>query len=158
LSDRIKNSYAGRSIYGYLEGRDRLKENKYFSDFSLPDSASKQVHLFNMKSDYVLLDFWFSNCGPCIASFPDLMKLYQKTRRGKFEVIGISVDRPDEKNLWKSTLVRLQLPWINLHDAQYEVGKIYSVGFFPTKVLLDKKHQILKLNPSIAELEKYLNL
>jgi thiol-disulfide isomerase/thioredoxin len=158
LSKNVKESLAGKNISKYIEGRTRLQEEKIFADFSLEDSSHSMISLSGTKSKYVLLDFWFSRCGPCIASFPDLTKLYQRTDRGQFQVIGLSVDGRNQADLWKSTLAALHLPWINLHDMDYKVCNEYSVGTFPTKILLDQDRRIIKIDPSISDLEKILHL
>ncbi|MDR3711376.1 MAG: TlpA disulfide reductase family protein [Puia sp.] len=156
LSEPVKRSLPGKKVLGYLEGRDRLQEHKLFSDFALPDSNDKPVRLSDVKSRYILLDFWFSQCGPCLASFPELIRFYQKTTRDRFQVIGLSVDGRQLIPLWKSTIGKAGLPWINLLDSDYKICHDYSVGNFPTKILLDRDRRIVKIDPSVADLEQIL--
>jgi thiol-disulfide isomerase/thioredoxin len=49
-------------------------------DFTLPDIAGNTVTLAGLKGKVVVIDFWATWCGPCLASFPDLQKVYDKYR------------------------------------------------------------------------------
>ena len=46
----------------------------------------------------LFLNIWATWCVPCVAEFPDLVKLSQAYDAKKVEVVGISVDFPDEVN------------------------------------------------------------
>ena len=44
----------------------------------------------------LLLNIWATWCAPCVAEFPDLVKLSQTYDTTGFEVVAISADYPDE--------------------------------------------------------------
>lgn len=146
LSPGIRSSGFGKRIVDYLESRTRLIIGKTLDNFELPDAKGRIVKLTAIKSNCILLDFWFSRCGPCIASFPELKELYVKTKRNKLAVIGISIDSRSENELWKETLGKHDMTWINLNDPEYKLVKFLAIRNYPTRVLLDKDRKIILLD------------
>jgi peroxiredoxin len=158
LSEKIKKSKSGQFISNYIGGRKSLIEGHLVKDFALKDSSMNFVSLLDIKSEYILLDFWFSSCKPCIESFPSLIELYNRTNRKKFDIIALSVDSESQINNWKKAIKKHNLPWINLLDPDYKVSfYTFSIESYPTKILLDQNRKIIKINPDNTEIEDILN-
>jgi thiol-disulfide isomerase/thioredoxin len=64
----------------------------------------------------VLIDFWATWCGPCLAEIPHMKRLYEKYHSEGFEIVGISID--EDLVALEKGLERLQLPWISLADEK----------------------------------------
>lgn len=45
----------------------------------------------------LLVSFWATWCGPCIADFPDLQQTFRMYRRRSFELVTVSINYPDEE-------------------------------------------------------------
>ena len=60
--------------------------------FALKDLKGRTVRLSEFRDKVVLLNFWFSTCGPCRMETPDLVTLYQVYKERGLEVIGINMD------------------------------------------------------------------
>ena len=163
LSTAVKSSAYGKRIEAYLEARNRLKIGNKITEIKIPDTTGRIISLDQINSDYVLLDFWYSRCGPCIKSFPALQELYKKTDRKKFEIVGISIDRANEQGLWKATINKYGLPWINLHDAKSSIVSHLAIANYPTRVLVDRSGKILMVDTDNSfesfyhEIEKLVN-
>jgi peroxiredoxin len=146
LSPEIRSSGFGKRIIDHLENRGRLAIGKTFTDFELPDTTGKIVRLKDIRSDYILLDFWFSQCGACIMSFPAIEKLYWATKRSKLEIIGISIDKKAYHELWQENILRYYMAWINLNDFKRKVTGPLLIEGYPTRILLNKDRKIVLLD------------
>lgn len=158
LSGKARQSVSGKKVLQYITARRFLTAGNLVRDFALKDTAGRLTHLSSVKSKYVLIDFWFSRCGPCIESFPALRELYAVTDRSKLEIIGISVDADNEQSLWRSTIRKHNLSWMNLLDPGYDIAlKTFGISLYPTKILLDERRRIVKVNPSSEDIAGYLS-
>jgi thiol-disulfide isomerase/thioredoxin len=113
----------------------------------LNDTQGKPVSLASYKGRYVLLDFWASWCGPCRASFPELINTYNKYKDKKFQILGVSLD--DKKELWLKAIETDKLPWDQVSDlkgASSEVAKLYNVTQIPQNLLIDPNGVIVGRN------------
>ncbi len=163
LTPKIKGTAYGKRISDYLVARNRLNIGNKIDNFGMPDTTGKIVNLNEIKSEYILLDFWFSRCAPCIKSFPELQDLYSKTERKKFEIVGISVDLSNETVLWKSIIRKYNLSWTNVNDPKFKIAKKLAIVNYPTKVLLNKNKEIVLVDTVNSyenfykEIEKLVN-
>ena len=109
------------------------------------------------QTDYVLVDFWASWCGPCRRLIPVLKEVYAGQPAGKLQILGCSVDR-DEK-AWLKALEEEQMPWPQIRDGregQYACSDKYGVSAIPTTILINREGIIIARNPSEADLEQIL--
>ncbi|MBO7258788.1 MAG: TlpA family protein disulfide reductase [Paludibacteraceae bacterium] len=110
------------------------------------------------KTDYLLVDFWASWCGPCKRLIPHLKAVYEQYNPvGKLEIVGISCDRDSAQ--WQTLVTNQQLAWPQLVDKSGAADGAYSkygVVTIPTTLLIDSEGVIVLRNPSHEELEEFL--
>lgn len=155
FSAEFKATERGKRIKAFIDLPKRVGVGLVAPGFSASDLSGKIVHLKNIKSQYVLVDFWASWCGPCMAEMPYLKEAYNKYKGNSLEIVGVSIDR--KKADWLQVLKNEQLSWINLFDDKSEVSQLYGVKYIPQNFLIGPDRKIVALNLRGGVLEEQLS-
>ena len=134
--------------------------NKPAPDFTLPDVNGKPVSLSSFKGKYVLVDFWASWCGPCRAENPNVVSAFQKFKNKNFTILGVSLDRPGQKENWVKAINDDQLTWTHVSDLKFwdsMVVNMYGIDGIPFNVLVDPSGKIIAERLRGQDLEKKLS-
>jgi thiol-disulfide isomerase/thioredoxin len=126
-------------------------------DFSLVDKNGKQVNLSDYKGQTVVLDFWATWCGPCLASFPKMQQLVEKYKEKDVVFLFINTWESVEKNKLKKQVDKLlqdkKYDFYVLYDFEDEVVKNYKVEGIPTKFVISPEGKVVWANGSDDELD-----
>lgn len=105
FDEKLQSSATGVNLRKILNAGKLTRINSAFPTFPVIDSSNAlQKISVSMFKKYTLVDFWFSHCGPCIAQFEELNKIYLKFHNDGFEIIGISVDKKNDQADWKAAI------------------------------------------------------
>lgn len=111
-------------------------------DFTLNDINGKPLALSSLRGKYVVLDFWGSWCIWCIRGIPAMKEYYQKYA-GKFEILGIDCNDPEDK--WKAAVAEHELPWLHVYNPkESNLLETYGIQGFPTKIIISPEGKIVK--------------
>lgn len=114
----------------------------------------REVDLAELKGKVVLVEFWSTTCGPCIAEMPTVKAAYQKLHQQGFEVVAISLD--DKESALRRFLKEKELPWPQHFDGkgwENEFAVRYGIFSIPTTWLVDKHGNLRDTNAGF-ELER----
>jgi peroxiredoxin len=161
LLTQLKKDFPGTNpaaaVDRIMEGFEKQKASKEiqrklavgskFPDFEEKDLAGQPLSIARFKGKVVLVDFWATWCGPCIAELPNVLKAYE-THHGKgFEIVGISLDS-DKDKLTKFIADR-KMTWPQYFDGkgwQTKLAGTYGVNSIPATYLLDGEGKIIAKN------------
>ena len=124
------------------------------------DLSGNRLDERTLEGNVVLLDFWATWCGPCLAEFPHLKLLYQKYKDKGFEIVSYSVDNDQER--LRDYLARNPLPWIVLSQESTQRAGIPSLSHYygakslPVVLLRDRSGNALLLDARGQKLDEVL--
>jgi thiol-disulfide isomerase/thioredoxin len=85
--------------------------------------TGNRVNSSSLRGKVVVIDFWATWCGPCVAELPHMKELYEAYHDKGVEFVGISLDQNAEA--LTSFVEERELPW----PQYYDKGKVSSRQF-----------------------------
>jgi len=141
ILDSLKEAVAAERI------RDTLVVGAKFPGFDDKDVTGKPLSLGSYKGKVVLVDFWATWCGPCVAELPNVIATYQKYHDKGFDIVGVSLD--EDQPALERFLKENNITWQQFYDGKKWDNKLavkYGVNVTPTDYLLDGDGKIIGMN------------
>lgn len=146
-------SIADYNVISNKEYQDRIKESKQKREKLLAESIGKKSPSFYartienkkistkkmLENDIVVLNFWFTACGPCKSEIPKLNALkeqYQDSENVKFIAIGL-----DNKDAIEKFLIKYPLTYDIVDEGRWIASK-FDITSYPTNIIIDKQGNI----------------
>ena len=162
---KLKDFYAGAGFSddvaklaeGQMKPLEAIGQEATAIPESAKDLAGKAVTLADYKGKVLLIDFWATWCGPCRAEMPHVIAAYKKFHDKGFEVLGVSLDRPNDVQKLKDYIKDKDMPWRQVHYmGENEVATAYGVEGIPHTVLVDREGKVVRVGLRGEALSKKL--
>lgn len=144
LTDRVKKSAPGLALKRKIEEMEQVNVGGMAPNFKLTTPEGKELSLYDLRGHIVLLDFWASWCGPCLAEVPNLKAIYEKYHAKGLEILGVSLD--EKEAAWKGAIERKGLTWrhvSSLKGWKCPVAGRFKVTGIPRMYIIDAQGKII---------------
>ncbi len=124
IEDRILAEFAGSKAASRIQGSRRQKDavGKPFELEFTDAIKGSTVSMKGLKGKVVVIDFWATWCGPCVAEMPNMKELYAKYHDKGVEFIGVSLDQPKEDgglDALKKYVKENEIAWPQYYQGNY---------------------------------------
>ncbi len=132
-----------------------------FNEFNLLEGDGS-INLYEIEESYLLVDFWATWCGPCIAAMPKLHELNDQYADSDFAIVSISVD--EDVSRVHSFRNEWEMPWYHGHQKQSSkiiremgiVGVPYYILLGPDRTVISDDQTKLRGEDFTKILDNYL--
>lgn len=149
--DQLVTIFEGAIRRLQLIGNKMVLEGKSFQ--------GQSFQLSDYEGRVVLVDYWATWCGPCVAEYPQIRKLYEKYHGRGFDVVGVSMDA--DRDSLASYLKEKEVPWVVLNDAEaggkHPSTEYYSIQTVPAMFLIGRDGKVISTTAEVAKLDAILD-
>ena len=120
-------------------------------------TTGDSLSLESFRGKTVLIHFWGSWCGPCIANLPKL-KAFANEMNQKVEFIGFPYEQQQDTVKTRKLIQQYQLNWkqlIQFRDHPFQkpdMVKQLAIEHFPTYMLIDNAGKILVRSSNLEDM------
>jgi thiol-disulfide isomerase/thioredoxin len=132
--------------------RHAALEGKSMPALDVAGWVNGQVTPADMKGKVVIVDFYATWCGPCMAAIPHNNELLKKYKDQGLVIVGVCTSKNGQQKMEQTVKDRgIQYP--TARDPQLKSQTAWQVHYYPTYAIVDRKGivRIVGLQPNHVE-------
>jgi thiol-disulfide isomerase/thioredoxin len=133
-----------------------LKVGKVAPEITGEDLDGKPLRLGDHRGKVVVVCFWATWCGPCMAMVPHERELVHRMAGKPFALLGVNSDEAGDREKARKAVREKQMNWPSWWDGglRAAIQTAYDVQQWPTVYVLDAKGVIRYIDVQGKELDK----
>lgn len=156
LSPEVKNTYLGEMLNETITNLSLVEVGSKAPNFTAPTPEGEELALNDVLGKVTLVDFWASWCKPCRDENPNIVRVYEKYHDKGLNILGVSLDRPGQKDRWEQAIADDNLEWNHVSNLKFwedPIAAKYGIRAIPAAFLLDENGVIVAKNLRGEDLE-----
>jgi cytochrome c biogenesis protein CcmG/thiol:disulfide interchange protein DsbE len=136
---------AARARHAALEG-------KPMPALAVSDWVNGEVTPADLKGKVVIVDFYATWCGPCVAAIPHNNELLKKYKDKGLVIVGVCTSKKGQ-NQMEQTVKERGIQYPTARDPNLKSQEAWEVRYYPTYAIVDRRGivRIIGLQPDHVE-------
>lgn len=138
-----------------MSNEPKLRVGDTAPNFDTVTMSGRKLSSKGLKGKVIVLHFWATSCGPCLAQMPSHIKELSKYRNDEVEILFVSLN--EDKDECKATVDKSEMPFSNVHDARGwagEIARLFGVNSMPFDIVIDGTGKVV--SNSIGDIDAAL--
>lgn len=149
-SEILKDIPIGDSLFWEkLKVRDKCLIGLEIPSFEVTTLKKEKFELGKMKGKVVVLNFWFTNCAPCIAEMPFLNKVVSEYKSDK--ILFLSIANEDSETLEKFLKTKKFDFEVVPNGSSILIQTLKLFSAWPTTLIIDAEGKIRFLQRDLLD-------
>jgi thiol-disulfide isomerase/thioredoxin len=138
--DSLQNTPDGKVISSVIEARLNTSKGRKAPDYTATATDGRIISPKLNKGKYVLVSFWASWCGPCVAEMPAIIALRSKYDTAKLKIVSVTLD--EERKPFENAVANYHMSWPQIFGNQ-DIVHAFNISVIPQMYLIDPEGKII---------------
>lgn len=123
---------------------DEIAQRKQVQDFILTDVDGATKKLSDFRGNVVILSFWASWCGPCLAELPTFAEIERNLHDRGLRVLPVNVDDGSTgREFAHEFFPKKGIRFPTYYDKDKDLANLFEVDMLPSSFVIDRQGRLV---------------